>query len=130
VAIAGCSNVGKSSLMAAVLGRRGLARTSGTPRRTRSTRRGLEAEEIDLLGFLADVRPSAALIATKLDELERGVAHEGAPEALGHRRRGGRRAGVFGAHRRGRDAFWKQVASSIRATAPARADGVGLILTA
>jgi GTP-binding protein len=127
VAIAGRSNVGKSSLMNAVLGRRGLARTSRTPGRTRQinfflvnerfhlvdlpgygfavgpererldwgplvetylrtratlrgvvvivdVRRGLGAEEIELLGFLAEAGRRAALVATKVDKLGRGAA--------------------------------------------------------
>jgi len=127
VAIAGRSNVGKSSFLNAVLGRRGLARTSGTPGRTRQlnfflvnerfrvvdlpgygfavgstaeraswgplvetylreratlrgvvvlvdARRGLDAEEIELLGFLAEVGRPALLVATKIDKLGRGAA--------------------------------------------------------
>ena len=127
VAIAGRSNVGKSSLINAVLGRRGLARTSRTPGRTRQlnfflvnerfrvvdlpgygfavgpeedreawgplvetylrerptlrgvvlivdARRGLGAEEIELLGFLAEVGRPAALVATKADKLGRNAA--------------------------------------------------------
>ena len=127
VAIAGRSNVGKSSLINAVLARRGLARTSGTPGRTRQlnfflvnerfrivdlpgygfavgpesereawgplvetylrerptlrgvvliidVRRGLGAEEIELLGFLAEIGRPAALVATKIDKLSRSAA--------------------------------------------------------
>jgi GTP-binding protein len=127
VAFAGRSNVGKSSLLNALLGRRGLARTSKTPGRTRQlnffvvnervgfvdlpgygfavgseaerqswkplvesylrgrptlrgvvvivdARRGLEAEEIELLGFLAEIGRPACLVATKLDKLGRGEA--------------------------------------------------------
>ncbi len=127
VAFAGRSNVGKSSLLNALVGRRGLARTSRTPGRTRQlnffvlndrigfvdlpgygyaagseaerrswgplveqylreretlrgvvvivdARRGLETEEIELLGFLAEVGRPACLVATKLDKLGRGEA--------------------------------------------------------
>jgi GTP-binding protein len=127
VAFAGRSNVGKSSLLNALVGRRGLARTSSTPGRTRQlnffvlnerigfvdlpgygyavgseaerrswgplveqylrerptlrgvvvivdARRGLEAEEIELLGFLAEIGRPACLVATKLDKLGRGEA--------------------------------------------------------
>src|SRR5580765_4399563 len=127
IAIAGRSNVGKSSLVNAVLGRRGLARTSSTPGRTRQVnfflvnerfrlvdlpgygfavgsdeereawgplverylreratlrgvvliidvRRGLEAEEIELLAFLAGIGRPALLVATKTDKLGRGAA--------------------------------------------------------
>ncbi len=127
VAVAGRSNVGKSSLLNALLGRRGLARTSGTPGRTRQinfflvnerivladlpgygfavgsererrgwgplvesflreratlrgvvvlvdVRRGLEAEEDELLAFLAHVRLPAAVVATKADKVGRGAA--------------------------------------------------------
>jgi GTP-binding protein len=126
VAIAGRSNVGKSSLINSLLGRRGLARTSGTPGRTRQVnfflvndsfrivdlpgygfavgsdsereswgplvetylreretlagviliidaRRGLEAEEIELLGFLAEIGRPALLVATKIDKLGRNA---------------------------------------------------------
>jgi GTP-binding protein len=127
VAFAGRSNVGKSSLLNALIGRRGLARTSSTPGRTRQlnffvvnetlglvdlpgygfavgseverrswkplveqylrerptlrgvvvivdARRGLETEEIELLGFLAEIGRPACLVATKLDKLPRGEA--------------------------------------------------------
>jgi GTP-binding protein len=127
IAIAGRSNVGKSSLINAVLDRRGLARTSGTPGRTRQlnfflvngrfrlvdlpgygyaagpererlgwgplvetylreretlcgvvviidVRRGIEAEEIELLAFLAELGCPAVLVATKIDKLGRGAA--------------------------------------------------------
>jgi GTP-binding protein len=134
VAIAGRSNVGKSALINALVGRRGLARTSATPGRTRQllfflinervclvdlpgygfavgpeaerrawgplvetylrtrptlrgvllvvdARRGLEAEEEELLAFLAAHARPAAVVATKLDKLRRGAA-AGALRAL------------------------------------------------
>lgn len=127
VALAGRSNVGKSSLLNRLVGRRGLARVSGTPGRTRQinffevdgrwtlvdlpgygfavgpeaerrawgplvegylrtratlrgvvvivdVRRGLEADERELLDFLAAVGRRAAVAATKLDTLGRGAA--------------------------------------------------------
>jgi GTP-binding protein len=127
VAIAGRSNVGKSSLINALLGRRGVARVSRTPGRTRQVnffvvnealaivdlpgygfavgpeeervawgplvetylrersvlrgvvllvdaRRGVEADEDELLAFLAAYRRPAAVVATKLDKLGRGGA--------------------------------------------------------
>jgi GTP-binding protein len=125
VAIAGRSNVGKSSLLNTLLARRGLARTSRTPGRTRQinfflvnerfvladlpgygfavgpeaereawgplvetyleratlrgvvvlvdVRRGVEAEEDELLGFLAARRLPATVVATKLDKLGRAA---------------------------------------------------------
>jgi GTP-binding protein len=128
VALAGRSNVGKSSVINTLVGRRGLARTSGTPGRTRQlnfflvnedvvlvdlpgygfavgpeeerraweplvetylrerptlrgvalvvdVRRGLEDDENELLAFLAAVGLPAAVVATKLDKLGRGVGH-------------------------------------------------------
>ena len=127
VAIAGRSNVGKSSLINSLTGRRGLARTSGTPGRTRQlnffllnddfvlvdlpgygfavgpeqdrlawgplvegylvgraplrgvvlivdVRRGVEAEEAQLLDFLRHHGIAAAMVATKVDKLGRGAA--------------------------------------------------------
>lgn len=127
VAFAGRSNVGKSSLLNALVARRGLARTSRTPGRTREinfflvnerlglvdlpgygfavgpeaeraawgplvetylrerptlrgvvlvidVRRGVEAEEAELLAFLRHVSRPAALVATKCDKLGRGAA--------------------------------------------------------
>jgi len=127
VAIAGRSNVGKSSLLNRLVGRRGLARISATPGRTRQlnffvlnerfvlvdlpgygfavgpererlawgplvegyllrratlrgvvlvvdVRRGLEAEEAQVLDFLASAAVPAAVVATKLDKLARGAA--------------------------------------------------------
>src|SRR5690349_12492856 len=127
VAIAGRSNVGKSSLINALLGRRGLARTSRTPGRTRQlnfflvndafvlvdlpgygfavgpdaermawgplvetylrerptlrgvllvvdARRGIEAEEAQVLHYVAALALPAAVVATKLDKLGRAAA--------------------------------------------------------
>jgi GTP-binding protein len=160
VALAGRSNVGKSSLLNALLGRRGLARTSALPGRTRQlnfflvnerfivvdlpgygfavgpeeerrrwgplverflrdrvplrgvavlvdARRGVEAEEEELLAFLAHVELPAALVATKLDKLGRGAAGA-ALAAL--RRRAGEATPVIGFSARsgeGREALWR-----------------------
>ena len=164
VAVAGRSNVGKSSFLNAVLGRRGLARTSSTPGRTRQlnfflvnerfrlvdlpgygfavgperertvwgplvetylrtratlrgvvvlvdARRGLEAEEIELLGFLAELGRPALLVATKTDKLGRGAA------ATALRKLAGVAGGAvpvegFSAHTgEGRDRVWRRVAA-------------------
>jgi len=176
VAIAGRSNVGKSSLLNALLGRRGLARTSGTPGRTRQlnfflvnerfvladlpgygfavgseaerrswgplvegflreratlrgaallvdVRRGLEAEEDELLGFLAHVALPAAVVATKLDKLGHGAGRT-ALAAL--RTRVGATTPVvgFSAHTgEGRDALWRVLRSWLDAPPRVRTDG-------
>jgi len=126
VAVAGRSNVGKSSLVNALTGHRGLARTSRTPGRTRQlnfflvneefllvdlpgygfalgpeeerlgwgplvegylegrttlrgvalvidARRGIEADEEQLLAYLAGLTLPAAVVATKVDKLGRGA---------------------------------------------------------
>jgi len=62
VAVAGRSNVGKSSLLNQLLGRRGLARTSSTPGRTRQINFFLVNERFvvaDLPGFGFAVGPEA-----------------------------------------------------------------------
>jgi GTP-binding protein len=176
VAVAGRSNVGKSSLLNALLGRRGLARTSGTPGRTRQlnfflvnerfvvvdlpgygfavgseaerrswgplvegflreratlrgvavlvdARRGLEAEEDELLAFLAHVGLPAAVVATKLDKLGRGA---GGAAIAALRARLGPTTPVVGFSARtgeGRDALWRVLRAWL--DAPPRADTPG-----
>ena len=164
VAIAGRSNVGKSALLNSLLQRRGLARTSATPGRTRQlnffvvnerftlvdlpgygfavgpererlgwgplvegylrgrptlrgvvlivdVRRGLEAEETQVLDFAAAVTLPAAVVATKLDKLSRSQARGalerlgGTPAAIGYSARTGE----------GRDALWRVIAGWIAA---------------
>jgi GTP-binding protein len=176
IAIAGRSNVGKSSFINAVLGRRGLARTSSTPGRTRQInfflvnerfrvvdlpgygfavgperereawgplvetylreretlrgvillidlRRGLEGEEIELLGFLAETGRPAALVATKIDKLGRGAATTALRKLAGV---AGAAVPVFGvsAHTgEGKELFWKQVGVWLDAAPGSRHDG-------
>jgi len=160
VAVAGRSNVGKSSLLNALLGRRGLARTSSTPGRTRQlnfflvndrlvvvdlpgygfavgsaterrswgplvegflrdrptlrgvallvdVRRGVEAEEEEILAFLSHVALPAAVVATKLDKLARGAAGTALASL---RRRVGGATPVVGFSARtgaGKDELWR-----------------------
>jgi GTP-binding protein len=174
IAVAGRSNVGKSSLLNALLGRRGLARTSATPGRTRQlnfflvnerftlvdlpgygfaagseaerlawgplvehylgerptlrgvvlvidVRRGLEAEERDVLAYLAALGLPAAVVATKVDKLARGpgrwtvarLAASLAPAVplIGFSARSGE----------GREALWRVLSAWI--AAPPRAAG-------
>jgi GTP-binding protein len=164
IAIAGRSNVGKSSLLNRILGRRALARTSSTPGRTRQlnfflvnerfrlvdlpgygfavgpsrereawgplvegylrdratlagvvvivdARRGLQAEEIELLGFLATIGRPALLVATKMDKLGRGAATTALRKLAGV---AGKAVPVIGfsAHTgEGRERFWQTVSS-------------------
>jgi GTP-binding protein len=164
IAIAGRSNVGKSSLINCLVGRRGLARTGATPGRTRQLnffliddrlvlvdlpgygfavgseaerrawgplvetylaarptlrgvvlvvdiRRGLEAEEIDVLAYLADVPRPAAVVATKLDKLGR-AAGRAALTALADRL--GAAVPLIGFSARtgeGRDTLWRLVSA-------------------
>ena len=164
VAIAGRSNVGKSALLNSLLQRRGLARTSATPGRTRQlnffvvnerftlvdlpgygfavgpererlgwgplvegylrgrptlrgvvlivdVRRGLEAEETQVLDFAAAVTLPAVVVATKLDKLSRSQARGalerlgGTPAVIGYSARTGE----------GRDALWRVIAGWIAA---------------
>jgi GTP-binding protein len=127
IAVAGRSNVGKSSFLNTLLGRRSLVRTSRTPGRTRQinffavgdtlrlvdlpgygfgvgpeaervswgaliedylasrpslrgvlvlvdVRRGLEADDAQLLDYLAHVGLAAAVVMTKTDKLARAAA--------------------------------------------------------
>jgi GTP-binding protein len=83
VAIGGRSNVGKSSLLNAMLGRRGLARTSSTPGRTRAMNLFLVEERfllVDLPGYgyakapLSEVR---AWVANTRDYISRAQTLRG-----------------------------------------------------
>jgi GTP-binding protein len=170
IAVAGRSNVGKSSFVNAVLGRRGLARTSRTPGRTRQvnfftvrddlrlvdlpgygfavgptrertawgeliehylatretlrgtlvlvdSRRGLAADDRQLLAYLAHQRLSAAVVLTKMDKL---------PHAEARRAMAAVTANVpviaFSARRgTGREEVWRLVARWLEA--PARDKG-------
>jgi GTP-binding protein len=168
IAIAGRSNVGKSSLINCLVGRRGLARTSRTPGRTRQlnfflvnesfaivdlpgygyaagpeaerqawgplvetylrersvlrgvillvdARRGIGAEEDELLAYLAALPMPAAVVATKLDKLGRGGART-ALAALERRVGSGIPLVGFSARTgEGRVAVWRVVASWLAA---------------
>ena len=168
IAIAGRSNVGKSSLINCLVHRRGLARTSSVPGRTRQlnffavddrlvlvdlpgygfavgsdaerrawgplvetylagrptlrgvvlvidVRRGVEAEEEQVLAYLAGLRRPVAVAATKLDKLARSAA-SAAVAALGGRV--GADVPVVGFSARtgsGRDDLWRIVSRWIAA---------------
>ena len=162
VAIAGRSNVGKSSFLNALTGRRGLARTSRTPGRTRQVnffllnerfvlvdlpgygfavgseeerrawgplvegylrarptlrgvvllvdiRRGLEAEEHELLAFLAHVRLPAVVVATKLDKLGRHPARQAMAALAAAAGSTSRLVGFSARTGEGRDEIWRRV---------------------
>ena len=159
VAFAGRSNVGKSSLLNQLVGRRGLARTSATPGRTRQlnffvvnerfvladlpgfgfavgpeaerrswgplveaylggratlrgvalvvdVRRGIEADETQVLGYLAGLRLPAVVLATKLDKLAHG-AQARALAVVAAASAGVPVIGCSGRTGSGRDAVWK-----------------------
>ena len=168
VALAGRSNVGKSSLLNALLGRRGLARTSRTPGRTRQLNffevnerfrlvdlpgygfavgpeadrlawgplvegylrdrptlrgvvviveagRGLEAEEDQLLEYLAALRRPVAVVATKMDKLRQAEVRR-ALDAFRHRLGDAVPLVAFSARTgEGRDALWRLVIGWTRA---------------
>jgi GTP-binding protein len=179
IAVAGRSNVGKSSFLNTLLGRRGLARTSRTPGRTRQlnfflvnerftlvdlpgygfavgpeaerqawgplvegylrgrptlrgvvvlvdVRRGIEADEEELLAFLRAVGLPAAVVATKLDKLGRG-ARPAALAALGRRLGAAETALVAFSARsgEGREAVWEVLRRWLAAPPRAEAGACG-----
>jgi GTP-binding protein len=70
-------------------------------------RRGLEAEERELLEYLAHIGQRALVVATKVDRLS---ANQRKPAALKLAREAGVRALPFSAHSgEGRDALWKAI---------------------
>ena len=163
IAIAGRSNVGKSSLINAFLGRRrGIARTSGTPGRTRQinffvvnerfvladlpgygfavgsdaerrawgplvetylrdrptlrgvvllvdVRRGVEAEEDELLAFLAHVGVPVVLVATKTDKLAKTAAARAVAVLAGRTADASPVIGFSARPGAGCDALWRRV---------------------
>ena len=173
VAIAGRSNVGKSSLINCLTGRRALARTSRMPGRTRQlnffivndalalvdlpgygfavgpeaerrawgplvetylrtrrtlrgvvvlvdARRGVEAEEIQLLAFLSHRRRPTLVVATKSDKLSRDAAraaHDRIVAQVG----GTVPIVLFSARTgQGRDELWRLIDGWLRLPAEAR----------
>ena len=163
VAFAGKSNVGKSSLINALLNRKNLARTSGTPGRTRrlnllraelapggtldlvdlpgygyakvskaerrawgpmierflqqrpglrcvvvivDVRRGLQADDQQLLEFLQQIGRDALIVATKIDKLARSRIFP-ALHALEQQSGGLPVIGFSAVTREGRDALWR-----------------------
>ena len=176
VAIAGRSNVGKSSLLNRLVGRRGLARTSATPGRTRQlnffvvnerfvladlpgygfavgperervawgplvegylrqrptlrgvvlivdVRRGLEAEEEQVLAFVAAVALPAAVVATKLDKLARSAGRAAVVRLAGPATAGVPVIGFSARSGEGRDALWRIIGDWI-ARPPRRPAGI------
>jgi GTP-binding protein len=172
VAIGGRSNVGKSSLLNVLVRRRALARTSGTPGRTRQinffqveerfvladlpgygfavgpeaerrawgplvetylaerptlrgmvlivdARRGIEAEEAELLAYLDSVGLPAVVVATKLDKLGRDGARRALAACAGKLGPGVRVIGFSARTGEGRVALWRTV--SAWAAGPGRA---------
>jgi len=175
VAIAGRSNVGKSSLLNRLVGRRGLARISATPGRTRQlnffvvnelfvlvdlpgygfavgpererlgwgplvegyllgratlrgvvllvdVRRGLEAEEVQVLDFVAAAALPALVVATKIDKLARSAGRTAVERLAGPAIPGVPVIGFSALSGEGRDALWRIVGDWIAGPPrPARA---------
>ena len=72
-------------------------------------RRGIEAEEQELLEYLAHIKQRALVVATKVDRLS---ASQRKPAALKLARESGVRALPFSAHSgEGREALWKAIAA-------------------